>query len=109
MEGSNMNAFSWAEDAADKLKEGFGSRLAFVGLQGSRARGEESEASDIDLVVLIEDLDGGDLRACKSIIQSMSHAELACGFVGSPSILENWPRHELRIARLSDSYSTLYR
>lgn len=90
-----MDSFAWAEDAAKKLKQEFGKRLAFVGLQGSRARGEETATSDIDLVVLIDGLDSEDLAAYKEIIQSMPHAELACGFVGSPDVLENWTRHEL--------------
>lgn len=90
-----MDSFAWAEEAAAKLKESFGNRLSFVGLQGSRARGEETETSDIDLVVLIDDLDSKDLSAYKEIIQSMPHAELACGFIGSPEVLAKWPRHEL--------------
>ncbi len=93
--GVKMDSFAWAEEAAQKLNEQFGSRLAFVGLQGSRARGEASEASDIDLVVLVDNLDDTDLAACKATIQSMPHAELACGFIGSPNVLAKWPRHEL--------------
>lgn len=90
-----MNAFSWAEEATEKLKCAFEDRLSFVGLQGSRARGEETASSDIDLVVLIEDLESDDLATYKEIIQSMPHSELACGFIGSPEVLRSWPRHEL--------------
>lgn len=90
-----MDAMAWAYEAARKLADGFGERLRFVGLQGSRARGEEREDSDIDLVVLINGLTEADLRVCKAIIQSMPHAELACGFVGSGDVLARWPRHEL--------------
>lgn len=49
-----MEAFAWAEEAKGKLKAEFGDRLRFVGLQGSRARGEAREDSDIDLVVLLD-------------------------------------------------------
>ena len=90
-----MDAMAWAYEAARKLADGFGERLRFVGLQGSRARGEEREDSDIDLVVLIDGLTEADLRLYKAIIQSMPHAELACGFVGSGDVLAGWPRHEL--------------
>lgn len=90
-----MDSFAWANDAAGKLKEKFGNRLAFVGLQGSRARGEETDSSDIDLVVLIEGLDSTDLDIYKGVVQTMPHAELACGFIGSPDVLAKWPRHEL--------------
>lgn len=90
-----MDSFAWVEDAAEKLKQKFGDRLTFVGLQGSRARGEETLSSDIDLVVLVDGLSSEDLTTYREIIQSMPHAELACGFIGSPDVLENWPRHEL--------------
>lgn len=90
-----MDAFAWANDAAAKLKEEFGDRLVFVGLQGSRARGEANEESDIDLVALFDRLDASDLARYRTIIQSMPHAELACGFVGATDVLASWPRHEL--------------
>ncbi|NHM13562.1 nucleotidyltransferase domain-containing protein [Xiamenia xianingshaonis] len=93
--GAGIDSFAWAEEAAKKLREQFGDRLAFVGLQGSRARGEETAASDIDLVVLLDDLDDADLAAYKAIVQTMPQAELACGFVGSSDVLAKWPRHEL--------------
>lgn len=90
-----MDAFAWAEEATGKLKTGFGERLRFVGIQGSRARGEAREDSDIDLVVLLDHVDAGDLVRYRAIVQSMPRSELACGFVGSERVLAAWPRHEL--------------
>ena len=90
-----MDAFAWAEEAFERLKAEFGSRLRFVGLQGSCARGEAHEDSDIDLVVLLDQVDADDLARYRAIVQSMPHAELACGFVGSEQALAAWPRHEL--------------
>ena len=90
-----MDAFAWAEEATGKLKAEFGERLRFVGIQGSRARGEAREGSDIDLVVLLDHVDAGTLMRYRAIVQSMSHSELACGFVGSERALATWPRHEL--------------
>lgn len=90
-----MDAFAWTEEALERLKVEFGSRLRFVGLQGSRARGEAREDSDIDLVILLDHVDADDLARYRAIVQSMSHAELACGFVGSEQALAAWPRHEL--------------
>lgn len=90
-----MDSLAWAEDATAKLSQKFGKRLSFVGLQGSRARGEETESSDIDLVVLVEGLNSEDLAVYKELVHSMPHSELACGFIGSPDVLKNWPRHEL--------------
>lgn len=90
-----MDAFDWAEQAAQRLRARFTERLAFVGLQGSRARGEAHEGSDIDLVVLIDDLTAADLRDYRAIVAELPEAHLACGFVGSPEVLASWPRHEL--------------
>ena len=90
-----MDAFGWARNAADKLSAKFGDRLVFVGIQGSRARGEARDNSDIDLVVQLDHVCADDLAQYRSIIQTMPHNELACGFVGSEQVLASWPRHEL--------------
>lgn len=89
------DAFEWAEQATEKLEREFGARLAFVGLQGSRARGEAHEGSDIDLVVLLDRVDADDLRRYRAVVETMPCCELACGFVGSCDVLAAWPRHEL--------------
>lgn len=90
-----MEAFAWAEEAKGKLKAEFGDRLRFVGLQGSRARGEAREDSDIDLVVLLDRVSAADLERYRIVVTSMRRNELACGFIGSERALSAWPRHEL--------------
>ena len=82
-------------DLIDQLKTEFKEKLVLVGLQGSRARGEQREDSDIDVVVVIEDLKADDLALYRSVIQRMPHAELACWFIGSPDVLAAWPRHDV--------------
>lgn len=90
-----MDIDVWTNDLIDQLKTEFKERLVLVGLQGSRARGEQREDSDIDIVVVIEDLNADDLVSYRSIVQRMPHAELACGFIGSPDALAAWPRHDV--------------
>lgn len=90
-----MNIDAWMKDLINQLKIEFKERLVLVGLQGSRARGEQREDSDIDVVVIVEDLNADDLALYRNVIQEMPHAELACGFVGSPDILAAWPRHDV--------------
>lgn len=90
-----MDALAWAEEALEKLREAFGGRLRFVGLQGSRARGEAHEDSDIDLVVLLDRVEADDLARYRAVVRSMPRSELACGFVGSERAIATWPRHEL--------------
>lgn len=90
-----MDAFAWADEAKAELQAEFGSRLRFVGLQGSRARDEAREGSDIDLVVLLDHIGADDLARYRAVVESMPHSELTCGFVGSERALAAWPRHEL--------------
>lgn len=90
-----MDAIKWANDATNKLVAEFGSRLVFTGIQGSRARGEARNNSDIDLVVLLDHVRADDLARYRAVIQAMPRSELACGFIGSERVLATWPRHEL--------------
>lgn len=90
-----MDINVWMNDLIEQLKAEFEERLVLVGLQGSRARGEQRADSDIDAVVIVEGLDVDDLASYRSIVQRMLHAELVCGFVGSPDVLAAWPRHDV--------------
>ena len=87
-----MDIDTWMNDLIERLRIGFKERLVLIGLQGSRAQREDS---DIDVVVIVEDLDADDLALYRSIVQRMPHAELACGFIGSPDVLAAWPRHDV--------------
>lgn len=90
-----MNIFAWMRELIGKLQDAFGDRIVFVGLQGSRARGEAHEGNDIDAVVLLDSLRAEDLVMYRGVIEMMPHSDLACGFIGSAEILASWPRHEL--------------
>lgn len=90
-----LDAFKWAKEITVSLKDAFGERLVFTGLQGSCARGEANEGSDIDLVVILDGLSVDDLLRYKAIVNSMNGSELACGFIGSLDAIKAWPRHEL--------------
>ena len=45
---------NWMQYFTQKLNETFENRVWFVGLQGSYARGEATETSDIDIVVILD-------------------------------------------------------
>lgn len=85
----------WMESLTDKLRRAFSDRLLCVGLQGSRRRGEERPDSDIDAVVVLDELRMEDLRRYREIVDSMPDREKACGFIGGELELRHWPRHEL--------------
>lgn len=50
-----IDIMEWKRLFLQKLEETFGERVWFVGLQGSYSRGEETEKSDIDMVVILGD------------------------------------------------------
>jgi len=77
------------------LKETFCDRVMFVGLQGSYARGEATEASDIDIVLVLDELSFGDIEAYNSILDTLPHRELICGFLAGKNEIVNWDTSDL--------------
>ncbi len=90
-----INKEIWMPDLIAKLNKQFGKRLLFVGLQGSYQREEADESSDIDVVIIIEELSLKDLNTYRSIIQTMPECEKICGFFCGKKELCNWPRYEI--------------
>lgn len=72
------------------LTNSFGERLTFVGLQGSYMRGEATDESDIDPMVVIDGLCVTDLELYKQIISKMKHPEKSCGFICGKQDLKCW-------------------
>ena len=76
-----INIEEWLNIAIEKLQKTFSAKLLFVGLQGSYNRGEATPESDVDLVVIIEELNFENLKQYRQIIDEMPYKELACGFI----------------------------
>ena len=70
-------------------------RVLFLGLQGSRARGEAREDSDIDAVVVLDELGPGDISRYAGCTAGLPERDKLCGFLGGWRELERWPRGEL--------------
>ncbi len=85
----------WMKDLTEKLQGAFGEKLEFVGLQGSYGRGEATESSDIDVVVIFRELVMGDLERYKDLIGEMPYREKICGFVSGRGELINWDKADL--------------
>lgn len=86
---------TWVTEALAGLKAEFGSRLLYLGLQGSYRRGEATESSDIDLVTLLDYVSLNDLDAYRKIVRSLPEGDKACGFICGAREFIHWPRHEL--------------
>ena len=86
---------TWMNDFLQKLNHTFGNRVWFVGLQGSYGRGEATETSDIDVVVILDELSAMDIQTYNNILDTMSHRELICGFLSGKKEVMNWEPSDL--------------
>ena len=86
---------SWLEEFLQKLNETFKSRIWFVGLQGSYGRGEATETSDIDVVVILNELTVSDIQTYNDMLDTLPHRELICGFVSGKDEIMNWEPSDL--------------
>ena len=77
------------------LEGTFGNRVWFVGLQGSFSRGEATETSDIDMVVILDELTARDIQAYNKMLDTLSNRELICGFLSGKQEILNWESSDL--------------
>ena len=85
----------WMNDFLQKLEEVFASRVWFVGLQGSYGRGEATETSDIDVVVILDELSVSDIQTYQDMLDTLPHRELICGFLSGRDEILNWEPSDL--------------
>lgn len=80
----------YVEELTAELKNAFGGRLLYVGLQGSYLRGEANENSDIDIMAVIDNLTVEDLKAYKKAVMAVGDYDKSCGFICGREELKNW-------------------
>ena len=85
----------WMNEFVKKLEESFGDRVWFVGLQGSYGRGEATETSDIDVVVILNEFTAQDIQTYNAMLDTLPNRELICGFVSGKEELLNWEPSDL--------------
>lgn len=81
---------AWLDEFVQKLNKAFKSSVWFVGLQGSYGRGEATETSDIDVVVILNEFTVADIQAYNQLLDTLPHRELICGFVSGKDEILNW-------------------
>ena len=86
---------TWMNDFLQKLNHTFGNRVWFVGLQGSYGRGEAAETSDIDMVVILDELSAVDIQTYNAMLDSLPNRELICGFLSGKDEIMNWEPSDL--------------
>ena len=86
---------TWMNEFLSTINEAFGDRVWFVGLQGSYGRGEATETSDIDVVVILDELSITDIHKYNAMLNTLPYRELICGFVSGKDELLNWEPSDL--------------
>lgn len=85
----------WLNSVVEELQKSFKDNLLFVGLQGSYNRGEATSESDIDLVVILNNMTFDDLKTYRSIIESMPNKNKACGFISGKNEIQKWSKSDM--------------
>ena len=80
----------YIEQLTTMLQDGLGDRLIYVGLQGSYLRGEATENSDIDIMVVVDGLRVADMDLYKGAIGRLEQVEKSCGFIAGKEELAHW-------------------
>ncbi len=86
---------TWVKTFTEKVEQTFVNRVWFIGLQGSYGRGEATAASDIDVVVILDELRINDLKIYRDMLDTLPNRELICGFISGKAELLNWEASDL--------------
>ena len=86
---------NWIAEFANKVEQTFFDRVWFIGLQGSYGRGEATDTSDIDVVVILDELRMNDLKTYRDMLDTLQNRQLICGFISGKDELLNWEASDL--------------
>ena len=104
-----FKADEYINSLTELLKAVYKERLIYIGLQGSYLRGEATENSDIDIMVVVDDITTFDLEEYRRVILTLPDYDKSCGFICGKEELLNW--NPLEICHLvhttKDYYGTL--
>lgn len=86
---------TWIKIFTQKVEQTFVGRVWFIGLQGSYGRGEATKTSDIDTVVILDELRLNDLKAYSEMLDTLPDRDFVCGFISGKPELLNWETSDL--------------
>ena len=86
---------AWIQCFLQMLNETFANRVWFVGLQGSYGRGEATDTSDIDVVLILDELSTSDIQKYNAMLDTLPKRELICGFLSGKEELLRWEPSDL--------------
>ena len=85
----------WMQNFLQSLNKTFPNRVWFVGLQGSYGRSEATNTSDIDVVVILDELSAVDIKTYNDMLNTLPHRDLICGFLSGKGEILNWEPSDL--------------
>lgn len=85
----------WMKQYTAAVQELFGERIWFIGLQGSYGRGEATDGSDIDAVLILDSVSAKDLDSYSKILDAFPNRNKVCGFVSGKNELFSWEPSDL--------------
>ena len=85
----------WIAEFTNKVEQTFSDRVWFIGLQGSYGREEATDTSDIDVVVILDELRMNDLKTYRDMLDTLQNRQLICGFISGKDELLNWEASDL--------------
>ena len=90
-----IDVTAFMDEFVSALKDTFGDRVWFVGLQGSYGRGEATENSDVDTVVILDQMTACDVRKYNAMLDALPNRALICGFFSGKDEIMNWEPSDL--------------
>ncbi|MBD5536330.1 MAG: nucleotidyltransferase domain-containing protein [Lachnospiraceae bacterium] len=96
----------YIDELIDLLKNAFGERLVYIGLQGSYLRNEETKNSDIDIMAVIDNISVEDLQTYQKALVAVGNFDKSCGFICGKVDLEHW--NPLEICHLLNTTKDYY-
>lgn len=101
-----FDVYGCMQELIGELKNAFGSRLLYVGLQGSYMRGEATGSSDIDVMLVLDKLSAFDMDEYRGILKKLGNYEKSCGFVCGREEITRW--NPLEVCQLLHTTEDLY-
>ena len=85
----------WMAAYIEAVRAAFGDRVRYIGLQGSRGRGEVGPDSDIDVVCILDTCALRDLETYRAAVADLPDRDKLCGFVSGTAELGAWDSADL--------------
>ena len=96
----------YVQKLISQCKDAFGERLRYVGYMGSYLRGEANENSDIDVMVVIDNITISDMNTYRDILKALGKYDKSCGFICGKEEMKGWS--PLEVCQLINTTKDVY-